>query len=208
MRRMTIAWCDTLILGAYDCSLLIAFEISRVRAREVERERVSRETNGTTGRTEQGVRPSATRRTNAYQSERCLAHATLQPPYTRKQPPNAPALSARTLTLLVNRSLSPFPRLSTRIHSLEDRGACHLSPTGKKCASSPVPKLGWLRETPVNNIAPFRTTTRGSGRTDFATKRDQRTLSLPSLALVQIGTSLTMPKEQQSKKLKERFLFH
>lgn len=61
--------------------------------------------------------------------------------YTRKQPPNAPALSARTLTLLVNRSPSSFSLLSTRIHGLEDRGACHLSPAGKKYASSPVPKL-------------------------------------------------------------------
>lgn len=48
-------------------------------------------------------------------------------------PPNAPALSARTLTLLVNRFFSsPLPPLSTLIHSLEDRGACHLSPAGKK----------------------------------------------------------------------------
>jgi len=157
---------------AYDCSLLITFEISRERERERERERAP-QGDGTRERMKQDARPSVTRRTNAYQSERCLAHAILQPPYTRKQPPNAPALSARTLMLLVNRSSSLFPPLSIRIHSPEDRGACHLSPAGKKCASSPVPKLGWLRETPVNNIAPFRTTTtRGSGCTDFATKQE------------------------------------
>lgn len=95
--------------------------------------------NGTRGRTEQGARPSATRRTNAYQSERCLAHAALQPSYTRKQPPNVPALSARTLTLLVNRFPSPPhptppPRHSTRIHGLEDRRCVPFITGGEKSA--------------------------------------------------------------------------
>lgn len=58
---------------------------------------------------------------------------------------NSPRMLLRS-PLGLSRSLStdpppPFSLLSTRIRSLEDRGACHLSPAGKKYASSPVPKL-------------------------------------------------------------------
>lgn len=40
------------------------------------------------------------------------------------------------------------------------RGTCHLSPRGKKCASSRVRHVhpeapGWFREMPVNNVIPF-----------------------------------------------------
>lgn len=61
--------------------------------------------NRAKGRTEQGARPSATRRTNAYQSERCLAHATLQPPYIRE---NSPRMLLRS-PLGLSRSLSTDP---------------------------------------------------------------------------------------------------
>lgn len=78
----------------------------------------------------------------------------------RKRSPNVPALSHSLSTERFPPSLRTLIlSWPTRIRSLEDRGACHLSPTGKKRASSPVPKPGWLRGTPVNNIAPFRTTT-------------------------------------------------
>jgi len=165
--------------------------------------------NGTRGRTEQDARLSVTRKTNAYQSERCLAHAILQPPYIRE---NSPRMLPHS-PLGLSRSLSTDPPLSFHpsqfgYTSLEDRGACHLSPAGKKCASLPVPNSAdFVRR--LSTISPLFVRRQEEAAAPIS-RRNENSVSFwflrPLWLLFRLKSMVS--KEQQSKKLIEQFLFY